>query len=166
MRLWCAIPLLQVWLIDPEEVGATRDYINSHRTNSKWKNGLEVIPSLHGKTIAEGIGLNRVTPNIREALIDKGISGNNQEIVDMAYFLLRNDGLFVGPSAALNLIGCVKLARDIGPGHTIVTILCDGGNRYRSKMYNASWLQEQGLKLPTDEVTSDFKLHFVSPTSC
>jgi cysteine synthase A len=148
--------LSQVWLVDPEEVSSTKNYINSNRTNSTWKEGFEVIPSLNGTTIAEGIGLGRVTPNFRQAQIDKAISGNNQEIVDMAYFLLRNEGLFVGPSAALNVCGAVKLARHLGPGHSIVTILCDGGDRYRSKLYNPEWLKEQGLKPTQVNESLDF----------
>ena len=147
---------IQVWLIDPEEGGTAMHYINAKKTTSQWKDGFEVIPSAPGSTIAEGISLPRVTPNLREAVIDKGVSGTNQEIVDMAYFLLRNDGVFVGPSAALNVVGAVKLARNLGPGHTVVTILCDGGDRYRSKLYNPAWLDEQKLKPTQANDSLDF----------
>ncbi|CAK4675537.1 hypothetical protein LEN26_001352 [Aphanomyces euteiches] len=140
-------PSIQVWHIDPLEGGASSDYINSKQTNS-WinkANGFEYIPQREGATIAEGIGLSRVTPNFKLGQMDKGVFGTNAEIVQMAYHLLRHDGIFVGPSAALNIVGAVKMARELGPGHTIVTILCDGGDRYRSKLYNAKYLEEQKL---------------------
>jgi cysteine synthase A len=57
----------------------------------------------------------------------------------------EKEGLFIGPSAALNLVGAVKVARKLGPGHTVVTILCDGGDRYMSKLFNKKWLEKQGL---------------------
>ena len=63
----------------------------------------------------------------------------------MAQYLLKHDGLFIGSSAALNAVGAVKLARKLGKGHTIATILCDGGGRYQSRMYNPEWLAEKGL---------------------
>ncbi len=66
----------------------------------------------------------------------------------MAYYLLQREGLWVGPSAALNVVGAVKAARLLGPGHTIVTVLCDGGERYGSKVYNAEWLLAKGLAVP------------------
>lgn len=63
----------------------------------------------------------------------------------MAHYLLRNDGLWVGSSAAMNCVGAVKAARQLGPGHTIVTLLCDGGQRHLSKFYNAGYLEQYGL---------------------
>ena len=65
----------------------------------------------------------------------------------MAHWLLRNDGLFVGGSAGLNCVGAVKLARLLGPGRTIVTILCDGAARYQSRLFNDAWLKEKGVTL-------------------
>ena len=64
----------------------------------------------------------------------------------MLYYLIRNEGLYIGPSAALNVVGAVKLAHELGPGHTIVTILCDNGERYVSKFYNDKWLENNHLK--------------------
>jgi cysteine synthase A len=64
----------------------------------------------------------------------------------MLYWLLAHDGLFVGGSAALNCVGAVKLARALGPGKTIVTILCDGAGRYQSKLFNGEWLEEKGFR--------------------
>lgn len=66
----------------------------------------------------------------------------------MAYHLLHHEGLFVGPSAALNVTGAVKAARRLPPGSTVVTLLCDTGDRYRSKLYNPAWLREKGLVVP------------------
>ena len=63
----------------------------------------------------------------------------------MAYYLKEVEGVYVGPSAALNVVGAVKVARQLGPGHTIVTILCDGGGRYQSKLYTKAWLSEKGF---------------------
>lgn len=82
---------------------------------------------------------------------------SDREAVEMAYHLLHEEGIFVGPSAALNVVGAVKLARLMGPGHTIVTVLCDGGDRYRSKLYDAKWLQEKHLtpsRIPIDRSIS------------
>ncbi|KAF0685688.1 Aste57867_22473 [Aphanomyces stellatus] len=137
-------PAIQVWHIDPIEGGASSDYVNS-KQSTMASNGFELIPKRDGSTIAEGIGLARVTPNFKFGSIDKGIFGTNMEIVKMAYYLLGHEGLFVGPSAALNVVGAVKMARSLGPGHTIVTVLCDGGDRYRSKLFNAAWLAEHNL---------------------
>ena len=78
----------------------------------------------------------------------------------MAYHLLKQDGIYVGPSAALNVTGAVKLARKMGPGHTIVTILCDSGDRYVSKLYNDNWLAENNLT-PTPGAADDKSLNFV-----
>ncbi|KAF1323095.1 Cysteine synthase, partial [Globisporangium splendens] len=144
-------PECAVWIVDPEEVAGISKFVNDDRTTSSMKDGFEVVQANQGSTIAEGVGLSRVTPNFREAKVDKGITATNQEIVDMAYFLLRNDGIFVGPSAALNVLGAVKMAHELGPGSTVVTILCDGGDRYRSKLYNPEWLKEQDLLPSMDE---------------
>ena len=77
--------------------------------------------------------------------IDEAFQGTDREAVEMAQFLLRNDGLFVGSSAAMNCVGAVKAARLLGPGHTIVTVLCDGGQRHLSKFHNPEYLAQHGL---------------------
>ena len=79
--------------------------------------------------------------------IDDAFQGTDREAVEMASFLLHNDGLFVGSSAAMNCVGAVKTARLLGPGHTIVTILCDGGQRHLSKFHNLEYLAQHGLAL-------------------
>ncbi|KAL4118678.1 hypothetical protein PRIC2_011003 [Phytophthora ramorum] len=145
---------VKVWIIDPAEVANVAMFINNNRSTGTMDDGLEMMPTVKGSTIAEGVAaLTRVTRNLQEALIDRGVTGTNQEIVDMAYFLLRNDGIFVGPSSALNVLGAVKMARELGPGHTIVTILADGGVRYGSKLYNEEWLKEHDL-LPGEAATN------------
>ncbi|KAK1939929.1 Cysteine synthase [Phytophthora citrophthora] len=146
-------PEVQVWIIDPAEVANVAMFINNDRSTGTMEDGNEMMPTVKGSTIAEGVAaLTRVTSNLREARIDRGVTGTNQEIVDMAYFLLRHDGIFVGPSSALNVLGAVKMARKLGPGHTIVTILADAGVRYGSKLYNEEWLKEHDL-LPQEAAT-------------
>lgn len=73
----------------------------------------------------------------------------------MVLCVCRREGIYVGPSAALNVVGAVKAARAMGPGHTIVTVLCDGGDRYRSKMYNPEWLKERGMAVSITDFTAD-----------
>ncbi|OQR97509.1 cysteine synthase [Achlya hypogyna] len=144
-------PAVKVWVVDPVS-GPAAGYVNSGRTNSFFRGGFEMLPvTPGGDTIAEGIGLSRVTPNFKKSVVDHGIVVTNTEIVRMAYHLLRHDGIFVGPSAALNVVGAVKLARELGPGHTVVTVLCDGGDRYRSKLYNHDWLKQHKLEAHINE---------------
>ena len=117
-----------------------------------------------GRTVAEGnseiegIGIGRITSNFSQGELDGALRGTDLEAVNMAYFLMRNEGLCLGPSAALNVVGAVKMARHIGPGKVIVTILCDSGERYASKIYNDEWLDKQKLR-PT--VTSGKDLAFI-----
>ncbi|KAG6595763.1 Cysteine synthase [Phytophthora cinnamomi] len=147
-------PDAKVWLIDPAEVANVAMFINNGRSTGTMEDGYEMMPTVKGSSIAEGVAaLTRVTSNLRQSIIDHGITGTNQEIVDMAYFLLRHDGIFVGPSSALNVLGAVKMARELGPGHTIVTILADSGVRYGSKLYNEEWLREHDM-LPQEAATS------------
>eukprot|EP00002_Diphylleia_rotans_P003140 TRINITY_DN12111_c0_g1_i1.p1 TRINITY_DN12111_c0_g1~~TRINITY_DN12111_c0_g1_i1.p1 ORF type:complete len:338 (-),score=64.57 TRINITY_DN12111_c0_g1_i1:224-1237(-) len=102
-----------------------------------------------GSTLAmEGIGIGRMTANFSTAMIDDAIFCSDSEGVLMAYYLLRHEGIWVGPSAALNVAGAFKVAREMGPGKTIVTILCDGGEKYKSKLYSQQWLQEKGFHVP------------------
>lgn len=96
-------------------------------------------------TITEGIGINRVTKNFMMVELDGAYRGTDREAVEMSRFLLRNDGLFVGSSSAMNCVGAVRVARDLGPGHTIVTILCDSGIRHLSKFFNDKYLANHGL---------------------
>jgi cysteine synthase len=100
---------------------------------------------VEGSSIMEGIGIRRITHNFAQAQLDGAFLALDREAVAMAQQLLREDGLFLGGSAALNCVGAVKLAAKLGPGKTIVTILCDGGGRYQSKLYNEAWLREKAL---------------------
>jgi cysteine synthase A len=96
-------------------------------------------------TITEGIGINRITRNFALAQLDGGFQVADREAVEMAYYLMRQEGLFLGSSSGVNCVGAVKLARQLGPGHTIVTVLCDGGARYMSKLYNEAFLEKRGI---------------------
>lgn len=98
-------------------------------------------------TIVEGVGIDRVTANFNAALpyVDGAYTATDKEMVEMSRYLLRNDGLFCGSSTALNCVGAVKLARALGPGHTIVTLLCDNGMRHLSRLWNADFIEGLGL---------------------
>lgn len=101
-----------------------------------------------GSSITEGIGNSRVTANMEGAPADDAIQVDDREAVRVIYQLLEKDGLFMGGSVGINVGAAVALAKQMGPGHTIVTILCDGGSRYQSKLFNREWLAAKGL-LPT-----------------
>ena len=98
-----------------------------------------------GDSVAEGIGQGRVTKNVAAALVDDAYRIPDNLAVEILYHLLRAEGLYLGLSAAINVAGAVKLARERGPGQVIVTLLCDGGARYASKLFNPAWLAEQKL---------------------
>lgn len=119
------------------------------KTEFKGDRVVRYIERSPGDSITEGIGIDRVTVNFDSGLstgcIDGCLTGTDRESVEMAFYCLRNEGVFIGPSAALNVVGAVKLARKLGPGKTVCTILCDGGERYSSKMYNPTWLADKGL---------------------
>ncbi|XP_057765473.1 cysteine synthase 2 isoform X1 [Salvia miltiorrhiza] len=96
-------------------------------------------------TITEGIGINRLTENFKLAVLDGAFRGSDKEAVEMSRYVLKNDGLFLGSSSAMNCVGAVRVAQQMGPGHTIITILCDSGMRHLSKFYNAEYLAQYGL---------------------
>ena len=102
-------------------------------------------------TVTEGVGLCRLTANFRDAPIDHAFTIEDQESVAMSRALLRDEGLFLGSSSAMNCVAAVRAARRLGPGHTIVTVLCDGGQRHKSKFWNDEYLGEQGLVAPPPE---------------
>ena len=101
-----------------------------------------------GPSMTEGIGNSRVTENLAPAKIDDAIQVDDQEMVDMVYRMLRQEGWFFGSSSGINLGAAEKIAKDLGPGHTIVTILCDGGSKYQSRLYNPDFLAERDLTIP------------------
>ena len=98
-----------------------------------------------GTSITEGIGNSRITANLDSASIDWALQVSDQDMVDMVYRLLREEGWLLGSSSGINVCGAVEVARKLGPGHTIVTVLCDGGAKYRSSLFDREWLLEKGL---------------------
>lgn len=98
-----------------------------------------------GRSITEGIGNSRITANMEGVPIDDAIQIDDKECVRILYQLLYEDGLFMGGSVGINVGAAVALAKQMGPGHTIITVLCDSGARYQSRLYNEEWLASKGL---------------------
>jgi len=96
-------------------------------------------------SITEGIGIGRVTANLADSPIDDAVHVPDNAAVSAVYRLLREDGLFLGSASGVNVAGAVQVARALGRGHTIVTILCDSGHKYTSRLFNRAWLAEKGL---------------------
>ena len=111
-----------------------------------WAQGGEL--AMEGSSITEGIGNSRVTANLEGAPIDDAVRIDDQSALDTIYQLLWREGLFLGGSVGINVAGAVETARRLGPGHTIVTVLCDSGDRYRSRLYDGDWLATKGLQQP------------------
>ncbi len=101
-----------------------------------------------GESISEGIGQGRITANLEGAPVDAAYQIRDEEALPIAFDLLKYEGLCVGSSSGINVAGAIRLARDMGPGHTIVTILCDYGTRYQSKLFNPAFLRGKGLPVP------------------
>jgi cysteine synthase A len=101
-----------------------------------------------GGSITEGIGLGRVTPIIQDIKIDKAYLVPDEEAVPIIFDLLEHEGLCMGGSTGINVAGAIRLGKDMGPGHTIVTILADYGTRYQSKLFNPEFLRQKGLPVP------------------
>ena len=115
-----------------------------------------------GSSITEGIGQGRITRNLENAPIDRAYQISDQEALKIVFDLAENEGLLLGGSSGINIAGAMRLAHELGPGHTIVTILCDGGARYASKLYNPSFLRSQNLPTPAwleaaTTITPDFE---------
>ena len=104
--------------------------------------------TMEGSSITEGIGNSRVTANMEGVPIDDAIRVTDPEALAVLAQLMKKEGLFMGGSVGINVGAAVKLAKKLGPGHTIVTVLCDGGSRYQSRLYNADWLASKGLVMP------------------
>ena len=100
---------------------------------------------IEGSSITEGIGNSRVTANMEDVPLDDAIRIDDVECVKVVYKLLREEGLFLGSSTGINVAAAVALAKQMGPGHTIVTVLCDSGSRYQSRLFNQEWLASKGL---------------------
>jgi len=100
---------------------------------------------VEGSSITEGIGSSRVTANLEGTPIDDALQIPDSECVPMVYRLLRHEGLFVGGSTGINVVAAVRIARELGPGHTIVTLLCDRGSLYLGRLFNPTFLAGKGL---------------------
>ena len=126
---------IQIYLSDPK--GSS---LYNHIENGELK--------AEGGSITEGIGSSRVTANFAEAKIDGAFSIEDKESLPILYDLIKNEGLSLGTSCGVNIAGAIRLGKKLGPGKTIVTILCDKSDRYNSKMFNKSFLIEKGLPYP------------------
>ena len=103
---------------------------------------------MEGSSITEGIGNSRITANMEGVPLDDAIQIDDTQALAVLHQLLHQDGLFMGGSVGINVGAAVELARQLGPGHRIVTVLCDGGSRYQSRLYNPEWLASRGLAFP------------------
>lgn len=102
-----------------------------------------------GSSITEGIGQGRITKNLEDAPIDTAFRISDEEALNVVFYLTREEGLCVGASSGVNVAGAVRLARELGPGHTIVTMLCDSGTRYQSRLFNPGFLESKSLPVPS-----------------
>jgi cysteine synthase A len=129
-------PEIRVTLVDPKGSGLF-SYVKTGKIVSE------------GSSITEGIGIMRITANFAQAKVDDAMQVEDQEMLDMLFRLARDEGLFVGTSAALNVAAAYRLAMaNKGSGRKIVTFLCDHGSRYTEKILNREWLESKGLKMP------------------
>ncbi|PWC55588.1 cysteine synthase A [Azospirillum sp. TSO22-1] len=101
-----------------------------------------------GSSITEGIGQGRITANLEGAPVDDALQITDEEALPVLFDLIKTQGLVLGGSSGINVAAAIRIARDLGPGHTVVTILCDGGQRYQSKLFNPEFLREKNLPLP------------------
>jgi cysteine synthase A len=126
---------IRVALSDP-----TGSALYNHFTHGELK--------AEGGSITEGIGNGRITKNLAEAVIDHAFQLPDTESIPLVFQLLQEEGLLLGGSSGVNVAGAMRLARELGPGHTIVTILCDSGLRYRQRLFNPAFLESKGLPVP------------------
>ncbi len=129
-------PDVQIGLADP--YGAA---LYSYYTTGELKS--------EGSSITEGIGQGRITANLEGIVVDRSYQVADEEWLPVLYDMIRTEGLCLGTSSALNVVGAIKMAKDLGPGKSIVTVLCDYGNRYASKIFNPPFLKEKGLPAPS-----------------
>jgi cysteine synthase A len=128
-------PKIKIGLADPEGA-ALYSYFKTGELKSS------------GSSITEGIGQGRITANIKDLKVDYAYEIPDSEALPYVFDLLEHEGLCMGGSTGINVAGAVRLARDLGPGKTIVTVLCDYGNRYQSKLFNPDFLRSKGLPVP------------------
>ena len=127
---------IKIYLSDPKG-SALCNYIKSGQLKSE------------GGSITEGIGSSRITKNFGEAKIDGAFSIDDHESLPILYDLIQNEGLSLGTSCGVNIAGAIRLGKELGPGKTIVTILCDRSDKYSTKMFNKKFLEEKGLPFPS-----------------
>ena len=125
-------PAVRIVLADPQG-SALRSWVKTGELKAE------------GSSITEGIGTTRVTANLEGTPIDDAVTIDDPTCVRMVYRLLREEGFFVGGSSGINVAAAVQVARDLGPGHTVVTLLCDRGGLYAQRLFNPAWLKEKGL---------------------
>jgi cysteine synthase len=111
-----------------------------------YVNNGELLPE--GDSDLEGIGIKRLTANFTGAPIDRAIRATDAEAIAMTHWLLEHEGIFVGGSSGLNVLGAARIARELPAGSTVVTILCDGGSRYLSRIFNDEWMHQNGFARP------------------
>jgi cysteine synthase A len=129
-------PAITIGLADPP--GAA---LYNYYTNGELK--------AEGSSITEGIGQGRITANLEGLNVDAPFQIPDEESLQIAFNLIIEEGLVLGSSSGVNVAGAIRLAQQMGPGHTIVTLLCDGAQRYQSKMFNVPFLKEKGLPVPS-----------------
>jgi cysteine synthase A len=128
-------PEIKIGLADPMGAALYEYYANGELKSS-------------GTSITEGIGQGRITANLEGAPVDIAFQIPDEEALPVMFNLLREEGLSLGTSSGVNVAGAIRLAKEMGPGHTIVTVLCDGAHRYASKIFNVEFLKEKGLPFP------------------
>ncbi|MGB2258112.1 MAG: cysteine synthase A [Candidatus Puniceispirillaceae bacterium] len=129
-------PSVKIGLADPEG-SALHHYYQQGELQSS------------GNSISEGIGQGRITKNLAEAPVDMSFCLTDQDALPLIYDLMQHEGLYLGGSTAINVAGALAMAKELGPGHTIVTILCDSGQRYQSKVWNPAFLRSKNLPVPS-----------------
>ncbi len=133
-------PDVKIGLADPLGAAIYNYYVNGELKSE-------------GSSITEGIGQGRITGNLEGAVVDMPYQIPDEEMMLVLYDLVTKEGLSLGTSSGINVAGAIRMARDLGPGHTIVTVLCDSAYRYASKIFNIEFLTEKGLPLPSWLVT-------------
>jgi len=135
MALKARNPKIQIGIADP---GGSKLY-------SYYKDG---VLEAEGNSVTEGIGQGRITENLKDVIVDRAYRISDTEALQIIFELNQLEGICLGGSSGINIAGAIHMARELGPGHTIVTILCDYGSRYQSKIYNPEFLREKNLPVP------------------
>ena len=135
--VWCSVDLRDGNQALADPMGAA---LYSYYTSGVLKS--------EGSSITEGIGQGRITKNLEGAVIDEAFQITDEEALPIIFDLLKHEGLCMGGSTGINVAGAIRMAKQMGPGHTIVTVLCDYGQRYQSKLFNPDFLRQRNLPFP------------------